>query len=151
MKIDRSFFDTNVLLYLLSEDNRKADRAEVIIAIGGVISVQVLNEFASVALRKLGMAFDEIRDTLGTIRAICQTQPVTIDTHDLGLDIAEQFGFSLYDSMIVSAALQSGCTILYSEDMQHGQEINAQLIIINPFLNECRQEGIQGSHIDLLI
>jgi len=97
------------------------------------------------------MAFDEIRDTLGTIRAICQTQPVTIDTHDLGLDIAEQFGFSLYDSMIVSAALQSGCTILYSEEMQHGQEINAQIIIINPFLNECRQEGIQGSHIDLLI
>ena len=65
MKIDRRFFDTNVLLYLLSEDNRKADRAEAIIAMGGVISVQVLNEFASVASRKLGMAFDEIRDTLG--------------------------------------------------------------------------------------
>ncbi len=138
MKIDRPFFDTNILLYLLSEDNRKADRAEAIIAIGGVISVQVLNEFASVASRKLGMAFDEIRDTLDTVRAICQTQPLTIETHDLGLDIAERFGFSLYDSMIVSAALQSGCTILYSEDMQHEQEINTQLVITNPFLDKGR-------------
>ena len=136
MKIDRPFFDTNILLYLLSEDNRKADRAEAIIATGGVISVQVLNEFASVAFRKLGMAFDEIRDTLDTVRAICQTQPLTIETHDLGLDIAERFGFSLYDSMIVSAALQSGCTILYSEDMQHEQIIENRLLIQNPFLNE---------------
>jgi predicted nucleic acid-binding protein len=134
MKTGKPFFDTNVLLYLLSEDNRKADRAEALIATGGVISVQVLNEFASVATRKLGMPYDEIRDTLGTVRAICQTLPVTIDTHDLGLDIAERFVFSLYDSMIVSAALQSGCAILYSEDMQHRQEINAQLVIINPFL-----------------
>jgi predicted nucleic acid-binding protein len=135
MKTDRPFFDTNVLLYLLSEDTRKADRAEAIIATGGTISVQVLNEFASVASRKLGMSYAEIRDALGTVRAVCKTQAVTIDTHELGLDIAERFGFSLYDSMIVSSALQSGCTILYSEDMQHGQEINAQLVITNPFLS----------------
>lgn len=134
MKIDRPFFDTNVLLYLLSEDNRKADRAEAIIATGGTISVQVLNEFASVASRKLKMSYAEIRDASGTVRAICQIQAVTLDTHELGLDIAERFGFSLYDSMIVSSALQSGCTILYSEDMQHGQEIDAQLVVINPFL-----------------
>jgi predicted nucleic acid-binding protein len=134
MKIDRPFFDTNVLLYLLSEDNRKADRAEAIIAAGGIISVQVLNEFASVASRKLKMSYAEIRDALGTVRAVCQTQAVTIDTHDRGIDIAERFGFSLYDSMIVSSALQSGCTILYSEDMQHGQEIDAQLVVVNPFL-----------------
>ena len=133
MKIDKSFFDTNVLLYLISEDNHKADRAEEIIAMGGIISVQVLNEFASVAIRKLGMAYDEIRDTLGTIKAICQIMPLTVDTHDQGLDIAERYGFSLYDSMIVSAALQSGCSVLYSEDMQNGQEINTQLIITNPF------------------
>ena len=134
MKIDRPFFDTHVLLYLLSEDNRKADRAEAIIATGGTISVQVLNEFASVASRKLKMSYAEIRDALGTVRAVCQTQAVTVDTHERGLEIAERFGFSLYDSMIVSSALQSGCTILYSEDMQHGQEIDAQLMVINPFL-----------------
>jgi predicted nucleic acid-binding protein len=135
MKIARPFFDTNVLLYLLSEDNRKADRAEAIVAMGGVISVQVLNEFASVASRKLGMPYSEIRDALRTIRALCHIQPVTVDTHELGLDIAERFGFSLYDSMIVSSALQSGCAILYSEDLQHGQKINGQLAITNPFLD----------------
>lgn len=135
MKTDRPFFDTNVLLYLLSEDNRKADRAEAIITMGGIISVQVLNEFSSVASRKLKMTYAEIRDALSIVKAVCQTQPVTINTHELGLDIAERFGFSLYDSMIVSAALQSGCTILYSEDMQHGQVIDAQLVITNPFLD----------------
>jgi predicted nucleic acid-binding protein len=135
MKTGKPFFDTNVLLYLLSEDNRKADRAEEIIAEGGVISVQVLNEFTSVAFRKLGMSYAEIRDVLATVRAVCQSQALTVDTHERGLDIAERFGFSLYDSMIVSSAVESGCTVLYSEDMQHGQEIGGQLVVINPFMD----------------
>ncbi len=134
MKTDRSFFDTNVLLYLLSGDNVKADRVEVIMACGGIISVQVLNEFASVAARKLKMSYAEISDALQIIRAICTIEAVTLAIHEHGLDIAERFGFSLYDSLIVSAALQSGCKILYSEDMQHGQQINAQLLVRNPFL-----------------
>lgn len=134
MKADRPFFDTHVLLYLLSEDTRKADRAEAIIALGGIISVQALSEFASVASRKLGISYAEIRDMLGTVRAVCQTQALTVDTHERGLDIAERFGFSLYDSMIVSSALQCGCSVLYSETMQHGQEIDGQLVVLNPFL-----------------
>lgn len=105
MNTARPFFDTNVLLYLLSEDSQKADRAETIMAQGGVISVQVLNEFASVASRKLKMAYAEIRQTLSIVRAVCQTQAITIDIHEQGLEVAERFGFSLYDSMIVSAAL----------------------------------------------
>lgn len=136
MKTARPFFDTNVLLYLLSEDSQKADRAETIMAQGGVISVQVLNEFASVASRKLKMAYTEIRETLSIVRAVCQTQAITIDIHEQGLDVAERFGFSLYDSMIVSAALQAGCSVLYSEDMQYGQDIDGQLVITNPFLVE---------------
>ena len=137
MKSDKPFFDTNVLLYLLSEDSLKADRAEAIMLKGGMINVQVLNEFSSVASRKLKMTYAEIRDTLRIVRAICQTQAVTIDTRELGLDTAERFGYSLYDSMIVSAALQSGCTVLYSEDMQHGQIIEGQLRITNPFLDSA--------------
>jgi predicted nucleic acid-binding protein len=135
MKTGKPFFDTNVLLYLLSEDNRKADRAEAIIAEGGVISVQVLNEFTSVAFRKLGMSYAEIRDVLATVRAVCQSQALTVNTHERGLDIAERFDFSLYDSMIVSSAVESGCTVLYSEDMQHGQEVGGQLVVINPFMD----------------
>jgi predicted nucleic acid-binding protein len=135
MKTAKSFFDTNVLLYLLSADNNKANHAEAIIANGGVISVQVLNEFASVASRKLKMPYPEIRETLLVVRAVCSIKAITLETHELGLDIAERFRFSLYDSMIVSAALQAGCTVLYSEDMQHGQKIEGQLLITNPFLN----------------
>ena len=96
MKTAKSFLDTNVLLYLLSEDNQKADRAEEIIAFGGVINVQVLNEFASVASRKLKMTYVEIRETLSIIRSICQTQALSVSIHEQGLAIAEQFGFSLY-------------------------------------------------------
>lgn len=125
MKIGRSFFDTDVLLYLLSEDNRKADRAEVIIATGGIISVQVLNEFASVASR----TGDELCRNTRCVR------DGTCGMSNRGLNIAERFGYSLDDSMIVSSALQSGCSVLYSADMQHGQEIDAQLVVVNPFLD----------------
>lgn len=135
MKNDRCFFDTNVLLYLLSVDNARADRAETIISNGGVISVQVLNEFASVASRKLGMSYSDIRETLKTIREVCLIQPLTLETHELGLEIAERYGFSLYDSMIASAALQSDCTYLFSEDMQHGQIIEAKMVVTNPFMD----------------
>jgi predicted nucleic acid-binding protein len=131
----KAFFDTNVLLYLLSADNRKADKAETLVTAGGVISVQVLNEFASVASRKLRMSYAEIRDALAFVRAVCTIQPLTLDTHELGLTVAEQFGFSLYDSMIVSSALESGCDVLYTEDMQHSQKINGQLLVSNPFLD----------------
>jgi predicted nucleic acid-binding protein len=136
MKDASFFFDTNILLYLLSGDNEKAASVEAIVSKGGIISVQVLNEFASVASRKLGMTYAEIREYLVTIRAICDVRPLTVETHLLGLDIAERYGFSFYDSLIVSAALLSDCTTLYSEDMQHGQKIENRMVIANPFLDE---------------
>ncbi len=131
-----SFFDTNILLYLLSGDNNKADRAEAVLAKGGIISVQVLNEFASVASRKLGMSYPEIREALETIRRVCKVEALTLKTHDLGLQIAERYGFSVYDSLIVASALMAGCKTLYSEDLQHGQFIDGQLVIQNPFAAE---------------
>jgi len=127
-----AFLDTNVLLYLLSADQAKADRAEALAAVGGVISVQVLNEFASVALRKLALPIAEVREILATIRAVCTIKPVDIETHDLALDLVERHRFSLYDALILSAALRAGCTTLYSEDMHDGQVID-RLTIRNPF------------------
>ena len=128
-----SFFDTNVLLYLLSKDATKADRSEALLASGGVVSVQVLNEFASVASRKLAMTIAEIREILSTIRATCAVMPLDIETHDLGLDIAERHRFSIYDALIVAAAMRAGCAILYTEDLQQGQVIE-KLQIRNPFV-----------------
>jgi predicted nucleic acid-binding protein len=103
-----SFFDTCVLLYLLSDDTVRADRIETLLSGRGVISVQVLNEFAVVALRKLEMPLYEVREILGTIRAVCAVEPITVETHDRGLAIFERYRLSLYDSMLVATALEFG-------------------------------------------
>ena len=129
------FFDTNVLLYLLSGDAAKADRAEELLAGGGVISAQVLNEFAAVARRKLAMPWPEIREVLATVRAICAVEPVSAATHDLGSSIAERYGFAIYDGLIVAAASLAGCSLLYSEDLQDGQTVQG-VRIRNPFGSE---------------
>ncbi len=134
MKDHSAFLDTNILLYLLSEDETKSVQAENTIAAGGVVSVQVLNEFANVARRKLDLSFDEIREFLSHIGMICPVIPVTVKVHDQGLRIAEHYGLSIYDALIVAAALSAGCTTLYSEDMQDGQVIDGQLLIRNPFM-----------------
>ena len=129
----KAFIDTNVLLYLLSADTDKADRAEAVVHAGGLISVQVLNEMANVARRKLAMSWMEINAVLALIRSLCPTAPVTIETHDRGRFVAERYGLSVYDAMIVAAALIGGCKTLYSEDLQDGLLIDKQLRICNPF------------------
>jgi predicted nucleic acid-binding protein len=128
-----AFFDTSVLLYLLSDDDAKADQIETLLSARGVISVQVLNEFAAVSLRKLKMPLNEVREILDTFRAVCAVEPVTVETHERGLAVCERYKFSLYDSMIVAAALISGAKVLYSEDLQDGQLIDDQLRVANPF------------------
>jgi predicted nucleic acid-binding protein len=133
MTAPKAFFDTNILLYLLSGDDAKADRAESVLLNGGWVSVQVLNEFAAVASRKLSMTWPEIKEALAPIRVVCEVVPITTEMHDLGLEIAERYGFSVYDSLIVASALLVGCEILFSEDLQDGQRINEQLVISNPF------------------
>jgi predicted nucleic acid-binding protein len=116
------FFDTSILLYLLSADE-KASRAEELIAGRGVISVQVLNEFAAVAARKHALKIYEIREILSTVRGLCIVRPVDIEMHELALDLAETRHYSIHHALIIAAALRSGCTILYTEDLQHNQRI----------------------------
>ncbi len=130
----KPFIDTNILLYLLSEDTDKADRAEEIVRAGGRISVQVLNEFANVARRRLSMSWEEINETLKLLRSVCPTDPLTLETHEKGLLVAERYRLSIYDSMIIAAALIGNCEILYSEDMQDGLLIDHQLRILNPLM-----------------
>jgi predicted nucleic acid-binding protein len=126
------FFDSNTLLYLMSGDAAKAERIETILGDGGIISIQVLNEFASVASRKFKMPIPFIRDVLSKIRAACSLQPTDISTHERGLDIAERYKYSIYDSMLIAAALQAGCTTFYTEDLHDGHRIDG-LTIQNPF------------------
>jgi predicted nucleic acid-binding protein len=128
-----SFFDTNVVLYLASGDRAKADRAESLIAAGGMISVQVLNEIANVARRKMHLSWDETHAFLSTVRALLPVEEMTIATHETGLALAERYGISTYDSMIAAAALLAGCDTLWSEDMQDGVLIDTRLRIADPF------------------
>lgn len=134
---DRPFIDTNIFLYLLSEDSEKADRAEQIVRAGGRISVQVLNEFANTARRKLVMSWGEINEALDLIRSLCPVDSLTVETHEQGLMVAAQYKSSIYDSMIIAAALLGECDVLYSEDMQDGLLIDRQLRVHNPFSNQA--------------
>jgi predicted nucleic acid-binding protein len=127
------FFDTKVLLYLLSEDTEKADRAEALVRQGGAISVQVLNEAANVMRRKLRMRWRETREFLALLGGLLDIVPVTVETHELGLEFAERYGLSIYDSMTAAAAALNGSARLWSQDMQHGMRIADGLRLENPF------------------
>jgi len=131
---DKAFFDTNVFVYAIIQDDPRSDHAEELIAQGGTVSVQVLSEFAAVARRKTKMPWVEIRRALDGIKALCPDPlPITLDTHQDALAIAERYGYRIYDALIVASALEARCTILYSEDMQDGQVIEKRLTIRNPF------------------
>jgi predicted nucleic acid-binding protein len=127
-----SFFDTNVLLYAVRPEDPRAERARLLLAEGGLISVQALNEFTNVARRKLGQPWGEINEKLGAVRALCEVKPLTVATHERALALAERYGYQLYESLQLASALENGCSILYTEDLQHGQQIEG-LTIRNPF------------------
>ena len=128
-----SFFDTNVLLYTTSSDAAKADRAEQLIALGGTISVQVLNEIANVARRKMRFSWQKTHLLLSGICQLLSVVPVTLGIHEAGLALAERYRLSVYDGMIAAVALDADCDTLWSEDMQDGLVIDRALTIVNPF------------------
>jgi predicted nucleic acid-binding protein len=130
----RPFFDSNTLLYTVSADVSKAAIAESLLGGGGTISVQVLNEVANVASRKLLMSWEEVGHTLTSIRNLCgPPQPLTVEIHETAIRIASRYRYHVYDALIIASALAASCNVLYSEDMQHGQLIEG-LTIKNPFL-----------------
>jgi len=128
-----SFFDSNVLLYVASGDPRKADRAEQLVGEGGTVSVQVLNEIANVARRKMALSWMETHAFLSIIRDLLSVQPITVEIHESGLALAERHRLSIYDAMIAAAALEADCDTLWSEDMQDGMVLDGRLRIVNPF------------------
>lgn len=131
---DKVFLDTNILLYTLGQHDGRTPTAEALVETGGIVSVQVLNELAAVAHRKLKMSWQDVTDALGAIRTLCPSVvPITAETHDAALRLAVRHGFHIYDALIVAAALEAGCDTLYSEDMQSGQLIAGRLTIRNPF------------------
>ena len=131
---DKSFFDTGILIYAVAAGDARSAQAERLLAGGGNVSVQVLNEFAAVARRKLNMSWKEITEALEAVRALCEPpRALTVAIHDAALRIAERYRYHIYDALILAAALDAGCDLLYSEDMRDGQTIDS-LTIRNPFV-----------------
>jgi len=131
----KPFFDTNVLIYAVAENDPRNTRAEELLASGGMLSVQILNEFVAVARRKILMSWSDVREALDAFRVLCPSPlPLTIEMHEAALKIAERHGYNIYDAQVVAAALQAGCTTLYSEDLPDGQIIDQKLTIRNPFI-----------------
>jgi len=131
---DEVFFDTNVLIYAVALEDPRNARAEELLASGGTISIQILYEFVSVARRKILMSWREVKGALDAFRVLCPSPlPITMEMHEAALKIAEQHGYGIYDALVVAAALEAECAILYSEDFQDGQTIDGRLTIRNPF------------------
>ena len=131
-----SFFDANVLVQIASEDTVKADQAEALLADGGAISVQVLNELANVDRRKMRMPWAETHALLTLFRGLLTVHPLTVEVHDTGQDLGERYGFSTWNAMIPASALYAGYAgydTLWSEDMHHGLVLDEGLRIVNPF------------------
>lgn len=127
------FVDSNIVCYCFSLDQK--NQAALSVVREATISVQVLNEFANVALRKWKYSWSEVADSVALIRTyVTQVRPVDEATHDLGRALAERYKLNIYDGFIVAAASLAECDTLYSEDMQHGMVIEGRLTIRNPFI-----------------
>jgi predicted nucleic acid-binding protein len=131
---DKPFFDTNVLIYAFREDDRRGEVARNLLARGGVVGVEVLNEFVAVMRRRLSMSWKDIHDALAAIRILCPSPiALNVETHETALRIAERYRYHIFDALIVASGLEASCSVLYSEDMQDGQAIEG-ITIRNPFV-----------------
>ena len=135
---DNVFLDTNVFIYLYSEDEPKKQSVALAISerVNCLTSTQVLNEFCSVCLRKFKMPVDEILQSVREIVENCAIYHIDIDTIQNALKLKDKYGYSYYDCLVLASAILIGCKIIYSEDMQHNQLIEGKLKILNPFLQK---------------
>ena len=127
------FFDTSILVYAFLGTEKRGPAIDVL-ADGGVISVQVLNEFVNVARKKRRRGWAEIEEALEVIREqLPDIVFLTTATHEAAMSLARDHGVSFYDALIVAAAIEAGCDVLYSEDMQDGRAFG-KLTVRNPFV-----------------
>jgi predicted nucleic acid-binding protein len=128
------FFDTNVLIYAFAAGDKRSARAEALLAEGGVIGVQVLNEFTNVTRRKLRWEWPEVEAALAIILELTgAVRPLTAEIHSEAVKLARDNTLSFYDALIVAAAADAGCRVLLTEDLQHGRKFGG-VTIQDPFV-----------------
>jgi predicted nucleic acid-binding protein len=139
--LDKVFFDTNILIYAVAQNDSRNTQAERLLSSGGVLSVQILNEFVSVARRKILMSWQDVLEALDAFRLLCPSPlPITIELHEAALTITQRYGYRIYDALVIATALQAGCTTLYSEDLEDRQIIDQKLTIRNPFVQSSASQ-----------
>jgi predicted nucleic acid-binding protein len=142
---DRIFIDTNVLVYLLLEnESRKHSQAvQLMEALKGnfiFISTQVLNELY-VSLQKHDIDEAEIENKIRKLIGIYNILIIDISTIKLCWKVSRKYSYSYWDSLIIASALERNCSVLYTEDMQDGQVIDDKLRIVNPFAAKKTVKG----------
>lgn len=124
------------MLYALDEFYPvKQQKSIEIIAQNPTFCSQNLSEFANVCLRKWKMPKSKVSELLKMYIEQCEYVPLSNHMLLRSLDLVKSYDFQLFDAMVVSSALESGCQVLYSEDMHHNLLIDKQLKILNPFVN----------------
>jgi len=136
MNTERIFIDTNIIIYLYSEDEpcKKKKAESLFLGSEPLISVQVINETANVCVRKFHLDSTSVGNILDELERYCKIVPITISSVRLALQIHEKYRFSYFDSLIAASAYEHHCSVVFTEDLQHDQLIDGQLRIINPFL-----------------
>lgn len=130
----RAFFDTNVLVYSVGEDEEMAALAVARLRDGGVISVQVLNEMVAVLRGKLRQSWEVVDAALEGVEDLrLEIVPITIDAHRAAVEIASRHDIHIYDATIIACALEAGCDTLWTEDLTDGQRFGG-LTVRNPFV-----------------
>jgi predicted nucleic acid-binding protein len=129
------FIDTNILVYGFSSDEpNKSSIAKTLSGQPGLfISTQVLLEISNVLRRTAGLTWPQITSVVEGLCNDFQVYTNTSETIIFAHTFSLRYGFSLFDSLIIAAALAADCTTLYSEDLQHGQVIEGRLTVLNPF------------------
>ena len=132
---DKVFIDTNILVYYIGDDETKKLKTKDIIVSypESVISSQVISEFASVCLSKNLLPEEEVQTLSEGFMDSFEFSPVIESTINRALQIRKSYKYSFWDCLIVAVAMETNCTILFSEDMQDGQMIDGSLKIVNPF------------------
>jgi len=128
-----AFVDSNIILYLLDADQQKRTIAENLLLESPLISAQVLTEVANVCKRRFQYSKDQVLNLWTDLLSDCTLVQTDVSTFTVAIALSKKYDFQVYDSLIVSAALNSGCGILYSEDMQHKMVVENSLTIVNPF------------------
>ena len=132
---DKVFFDSNIIIYLYSEDEIEKIKfiKEIILNNTNIISTQVINELCNIFKRKFKIDYEKLLEILNEIENSFEIYKINLNTIKYGINISKKYDYSYYDSLIIAQALENNCSTLYSEDLQHKQIIEKTLKIINPF------------------